>query len=225
MNASIEGLIEFWNERGFTVKKFYYVVKDDYREVYALIFTNAKAIATKHKIDCEIFTCKDIEDVFMNLDDENIYSILGGIIPSPENISNVDFDSMNEVVNYLKNRNALKTTEIVPTNPNFDDKITFNDLSKVISDFLNIGQRQNYAINDFFELNSTFIKEDLREIFNSLYREGLETIPESETKNDEIFQYIVGKASPNQKQSTYNAVYVLMAYYFEYCDIFETPIN
>jgi len=223
MNSSIEGLLEFWNERNFVVKKFYYVVKDNYKEVYPLVFTNAKAISKKRDIDCEILMCKDIEDIFMKLDENLMIDVLGGMIPNPDNISTIDFNSMDDVVNFLKERKVIKINEIIPANPNFDEKIVFNNLSEIISQFLNNGQRQNFAINDFFQLNSKFIKEDLREIFNSLYNEAIGIIPESETKNDEIYQYIVEKSSPNGKQATYDAVYVLMAYYFEYCDIFETP--
>lgn len=225
MDNSIAGLLSFWKERGFDVKKFNYVVKDNYREVYASIYTNAKKIAEKYKIECEIILCKDVEDIFMGLDEDKMINVLGGIIPNAENISNFDYDIMNEVVNHLKERNVRNILEKIPSNPNFDNKIIFNSLSEIISNFLNIGQRQNFAINDFFQLNSKFIKEDLREIFSTLYEEGKELIPNSKSKNDEIFQYIVEKSSPNEKQSTYDAIFVLMAYYFEYCDIFETPIN
>ena len=161
----------------------------------------------------------------MSLDEDKMVTILGGMIPNPDNISNFEYDTMNEVINHLKERKPRKILERIPLKPDFDKKIIFNSLSEVVSEFLNIGQRQNYAVNDFFQLNSNFIKEDLRKIFSTLYEEGKELIPESETKNDEIFQYIVEKSSPNEKQITYDAIFVLMAYYFEYCDIFETPIN
>lgn len=223
MDSSIAGLLSFWKERGFNVKKFNYVVKDNYKDVYALIYTNAKKIAVKYNIECEILLCKDIEDIFMSLDEDKMIYVLGGLIPIADNISNFEYDTMNDVVNHLKERKARNILEKIPSNPNFDNKIVFNSLSEVISEFLNIGQRQNFAINDFFQLNSKFIKEDLREIFSTLYEEGKELIPISETKNDEIFQYIVEKSSPNEKQSTYDAIFVLIAYYFEYCDIFETP--
>ncbi|NRT15900.1 hypothetical protein HNP99_002260 [Flavobacterium sp. 28A] len=225
MEASIIGLLSFWKEKGFEVKRFNYVVKDNYKNVYALTYTNAKLIAKKYQIECEVITCKDLEDIFMEFDLEEMESILGGMIPNPDNISNFEYDVMNEVVNHLKERKSRNILEKIPSNPNFDNKITFNSLSEVISEILNISQRQNYAINDFFQLNSKFIKEDLREIFTTLYEEGKELIPESETKNDEIFLYIVEKSIPNDKHNTQDAIFVLMAYYFEYCDIFETPTN
>lgn len=225
MDSSVAGLIAFWKERSFDVKKFNYVVKDNFQNIYASIFANAKVLSKKFDIECQIMLCKDIEDIFMSLNEDNMIAILGGMIPNPDNISNFEYGIMDEVVNHLKERKARNILEKIPSNPNFDNKIVFNSLSEVISDCLNSGQRQNFAINDFFQLNSKFIKEDLREIFSTLYEDAKELIPDSETKNDEIFQYIVEKSSPNEKQSTYDAIFVLMAYYFEYCDIFETPID
>jgi hypothetical protein len=63
----------------------------------------------------------------------------------------------------------------------------------------------------------------LRIRFNSVYKEGLIEIPNSNTKNDELFFYILRQVSPYSKLGVHNAVYILMAYYFEYCDIYETP--
>lgn len=225
MEASITGLIEFWEEKDFKVSKFFYVVKDDYKNVYPLLYTNAKAIAKKYKIECEILTCKDLEDVFLKIDEDKMIDILGGIIPDPLNITNIEYGVMQEVIAFLLKSKAPKIKEEIPPNPDFEKKIQFNSLSKAVADFLNAGQRQNFVINDFFELNSKFIKEELRQIFNNTYKEAILEIPESESKNDEVFQFIADKSSPEDNFAFHNAVYVLMAYYFEYCDIFETPIN
>lgn len=222
MEASVNGLIDFWTKNNFEVKKFYFVVKDDYKNVYASFYTNAKALSTKLKIECEILLCKDIEDIFLKLDDEKIVDVIG-LIPDPLNIDNVEFGIMGEVINHLLKSKNSKTKYQIPINPDFDKKIAFNSLSRAVSDFLNAGQRQNFVIKEYFELNSNFLKEDLRQVLNEIYKKGVDEIPDSSTKNDEIFQYIVEKSSPLDNFAVHNAVYVLMAYYFEYCDIFETP--
>lgn len=222
MDSSISGLLKFWEEKDFKVKKFYYVVKDDYRNVYALIYTNAKVIAKKYKIECEIITCRDIEDIFLKLDEDKIINVIGNI-PDPLNVENVDYGVMNEVIAFLLNTSAPKITEKIPVLPDFDKKILFNSLSKIVSDFLNAGQRQSFVINEYFELNSKFYKEELRQIFSNIYKQAVKEIPDSDIKNDEIFQYIVDKSSPRDNIAYNSAVYILMAYYFEYCDIFETP--
>lgn len=223
MDTSIKELLDFWTKNNFEVKKFYFVVKDDYKNVYASLYTNAKAIATNNKIECEILICKNLEDTFLKLDEDKIIDVLGGIIPDPLNIENVEYSIMQEVIAFLLNSNAPKIKEVIPAHPDFEKKIVFNSLSKAVSDFLNAGQRQNFAIKEYFELNSKFIKEELRQAFNNIYQQAVKEIPESDTKNDEVFQFIVDKSSPKDNFAFHNTVYVLMAYYFEYCDIFEAP--
>ena len=189
MDSSIKGLMKFWEEKEFKVNKFYYVVKDDYKNVYALLYTNAKTIAKTFEIECEILTCKNIEDAFLKLDEDKIIDVLGGIIPDPLNIENVEYSIMQEVIAFLLNSNAPKIKEVIPAHPDFEKKIVFNSLRKAVSDFLNAGQRQNFAIKEYFELNSKFIKEELRQAFNNIYQQALKEIPESDTKNDEVFQF------------------------------------
>lgn len=224
MDASIKGLIDFWQNKGFNVKKFYYVIKDDYKNVYASVFTNAKAISLKYNLDCEILTCKDLEDVFLKLNDDQIMNVIG-MLPDPLNIDYVDYSTMHDVIGFLLKSKVPKISEQIPETPNFDRKIQFNSLSSITASFLNAGQRQSFVIKEYFELNSKFIKEDLRQIFNDIYKNAVKEIPDSETKNDEIFQYILDKSSPIDNFAHYSAVYILMAYYFEYCDIYETPID
>lgn len=223
MESSIKGLRSFWMEKGFKVRKFYYVVKDDYRNVYALLYTNAKAIAKKYNMECEILICKNLEDSFLELDEDKMIEVLGSIIPDPLNIGNVEYSIMHEVISFILNRSVSKIKEVIPMHPDFEKKIIFNAISKAVSDFLNAGQRQSFVIKEYFELNSKFLKEELRQAFNNLYLQAVKDLPISETKNDEIFQFIADKSSPKDNFAYHNAVYVLLAYYFEYCDIFETP--
>jgi hypothetical protein len=115
--------------------------------------------------------------------------------------------------------------ESLPANPDFDKKIQFNGLSFHIGSFLQFARLQNHAVRQYFEFNSNFTRNELREKFNGLYKDGLNQISSSNNVNvnDEVFFYILNKASPVNKKAVKDAVIVLMAYYFEYCDIFESP--
>lgn len=75
--------------------------------VYALLYTNAKAIAKKYNIECEILTCKDVEDTFLKLNDDNIIDVIGNI-PDPLNINNVEYGVMKEVIDFLLKRKGPK---------------------------------------------------------------------------------------------------------------------
>jgi len=223
LEEDFNGLYEYWTTKGFIIKKYYFVVNDKYKGVYPTLFVKAKALGKEKDIECKILTCKNVEDIFLALSDEKIIDIVG-LLPDVLDIQGPEYDVMNEVIRFLLKIPIPKIAELIPEDVNFDKKIVFNSLSRAVSEYLNAGRRQNFAIKEYFELNSDFTKEELRQKFTGIYKEAQILIPESETRNDEILQFIIEKASPNSTLPIYNAVYVLIAYYFEYCDIFETPI-
>ncbi len=69
------------------------------------------------------------------------------------------------------------------------------------------------------------MKDELRVTFNELYQQGLQNFPESETKNDLVFFYIVDKAYPMKDRVYQHAIFVLMAHFFAFCDVFEEPVK
>ena len=87
-----------------------------------------------------------------------------------------------------------------------------------------MGNLQSHYVDEYFQVRSDFSKEDLRQRFVALYDEGRNLITDSEYKNDTVFFYIYERATPDKKKPIQDAVLVLMAYYFEFCDIFEAPI-
>ena len=66
-------------------------------------------------------------------------------------------------------------------------KIIFNKLSEQVAVYLKSHRINEGVINDFFEYNSNFIKNELRNVFNGLYNEALTVIPDATNKSDEIF--------------------------------------
>jgi hypothetical protein len=113
--------------------------------------------------------------------------------------------------------------EIIPTSPDFEKKIVFNKLSEAVASLLRFGDYQKHIIEDYFKLNSDYAKSTLRNIFSILYTEGINIASEGKEKSDLVFFYILNKACPKSNKPIQDAALVLMAYYFEYCDIFETP--
>jgi hypothetical protein len=223
LEEDFKGLVKYWKEKGFTINKYYFVVNDKYKGAYPTLHVKAKKLTTDYKIDCTICTAKNLEDKFLLLDEHQIIDVIG-FLPNALEIESPNYDVMHEVIKHLLKIEVPSILEQIPDDINFDNKIVFNSLSRTISEYLNAGRRQNFAIKEYFELNSQFTKEELRNIFTGIYRKAVVEISDSPTKNDEIFQYILEIASPNKTKAIYDSVYVLMSYYFEYCDIFETPI-
>ena len=220
--ADFTGLYSYW--QSITPIRFYfYTVNDKYRGVYASLYDELQKIRNQYpEIVADSFLSKNLEDIFLRLDQTAIDSIIG-IVPSPDDIS-VEYGVMKNVVDYLLKVETNPQQEIIPINPDFDNKISFNKLSEQVAAYLKSHRINEYAINDFFELNSDFAKNELRNVFNGLYSEALSIIPDSEDKNDKVFFYIYEKSYPKHSVAVDAAIFALMAYYFEYCDIFEAPV-
>lgn len=220
--ADFTGLYSYW-QNITPIRFFFYVVNDKYKGAYASLYNELEKIRSQYTdVATNSFLSKDLEDIFLNLDETAITDIIG-IIPTPDNIE-LEYDVMKNVVDYLLKVETNPLKEIIPLNPDFANKISFNNLSEKVAHYLNCHRINEYAINDFFELNSNFAKNELRDVFNGLYNEALNIIPDSEDKNDIVFFYIYKKAYPKHSVAIDSAIFTLMAYYFEYCDIFEAPV-
>ena len=224
LNEDFSGIIKHWKDQGYEINEFNYAVNDKYKGSYPTLIKAINEIQKTHGIKTRLYRNKHLEEAFLSLQEDKILDIIG-FLPDPDRIENLDFNIMNQVVNFLLSSEATFKQEAIPDNPDFDEKIEFNSLSKQVKSYLDYARFQRYQIDEYFEFNSNFEREELRLRFNELYREALIKIPEGETQSDEIFFHIAEKAAPKNTQAILNAVFILMAYYFEYCDIFEAPIQ
>lgn len=225
LDTTIDGIFSFWQPIS-PITEFYFVINDQYKGAWPSISLQLAVIAQKNKIKAGTLLCKDLEDIFLQLQEDDIIEILGGLLPSAANITNIDISSLGEVINHLLNSERRQKDERFPNDPNFDKKIRFNHLSEEYSMFLKVAYRQTYMIDDYFTYNSSFIKQDLKLVFSEFYAKAQESIPETiENRSDIIFQRIWDDASPRNSSPFRNAALVLMSHYFESCDIFEEPIE
>gem|GEM_PF-269529 len=218
------GLYKYWNGQVAPIKEFYYVVNDKYSGCFPSLFPELTKIENAHPgVSCAPFLSNQLEDLFMRLSDVDKHDIIG-IVTIPEEIT-LDVSVLNEVITYLGKLDVAYIKEDFPQNPNFEEKIEFNNIGPQIATILQFGSYQDGALKEYFTINSTFTKNDLRNTFNQLYLEGIQEIPDSPDKNDLVFFYIVNKAFPSNKKVIKDAIFVLMSYFFGYCDIFEEPVK
>lgn len=217
------GLYKHWNATVTPIKEFNFVLNDKYQGTYPSLHPELTKIETNHTgVTCKPFLSQHLEDVFLKLPHNHIEDILGKI-PSAEEIS-LNVSVLNDVIEYLIGLKDGASPEKFPVNPNFEDKILFNSLSSHVATFLKYGSYQDGSLKEYFKLNSTFAKDDLKNTFSQLYQDAVKEIPDSADKNDLVFFDIVKKAYPATGKIYKDAVLVLMAYFFSYCDIFEEPV-
>lgn len=218
-----EGLLNYWQNIS-PVKSFYYVLHDRYKGAYPTTYKALAELEAKHKIQCQPFLNKDLEDTFWQLNDDKIVNIVG-FLPNISMLENVEFSALKEVVEFLMEMHPQYHEPTRPDNLNFNEKIKFNKLSNRPANLLKEGDYQKGNVEEYFRVRSSFEKNELRNRFVALYTEGCQLLPDSDEKNDAVFFRILEKASPRNAKAVQDAVIILMAYYFECCDIFEEPFK
>lgn len=226
LQTNFQRLYKEWQE-STPIQHYYFVINDKYKGTYPDI---EKAIAELRKqygeITFGIMLAKDVEAIFMGLQEDGMTDIIGSI-PDPMKISSIDYSVMNEVISHIMNYVGTAIQENYEYEPNFDKKIEFNALSRYVSSILEAKVRDSYILDEYFRRNSEYTRNEIRDRFRTLYEqakiETQDTSIEHINIPDLVFFHIVSKASPDPKQAIKDAVYVLMAYYFAACDIYEEP--
>lgn len=220
--TDFKGLYSYWNVQVAPIKEFNFVLNDKYRGAYASLHPELTKIELAHNgVKCNPFLMQHLEDIFLKLPHYHIEDILGKV-PSAEQI-NLNVSILNEIIEYLISIKDGYHIDYFPANPDFEEKISFNSLSSPIANLLRYGSFQDGALKEYFKLNSTFTKEELKQTFSNLYKKGLEEIGSIENRSDLVFFYILKNSYPDTQKVFQDAVLVLMSYFFGYCDIFEEP--
>ena len=92
--------------------------------------------------------------MLFSLADDVISSIIG-FIPNPENLGNLDYSLLNEVIQHVfQNTKKLDTQQGLDV-PDFDEKIKVNKLSHSIHALLTTGSFQVGALEEYFNTNGS----------------------------------------------------------------------
>lgn len=221
LKEDFNGLYSYW-QKLCPIHHFFYVINDKFKGGFPSIYAELSKIHNEHPdVETGLFLAKDLENICLNLSDEDIDACLG-YVPEIESID-VDYEVLNEVISYLLSVKVDLSAEFIPTNPDFDKKISFNGLSETIGHYLRSHRINEHYVEDFFSLNGTYTKDTLRGIFNGLYNKASSSIEDAEDKPDQVFTYILQNSCKRHDFALDNAILTLMSYYFEYCDIFQAP--
>ena len=223
------GLIKYW-QHVYPIRRFSFVFNDKFKGSFPTIETDLAAIQSEHKLEsCSSFLAKHLEDTLFGLEDDQILAIIGHI-PDPSQIKTIDYSILREVINLILTSRKLVDSTILYNAPDFTDKIEFNGLGPQTASLLQVGSFHVGEINDYFKLNAEYIKQELRDALNRIYLNAKSKYNEISASNREsladlIFFNILDEISPEKTKDTQDAAIVIMAYFFESCDIFEDPAS
>lgn len=208
------GLAAQWSP----INEFYFVINDKYKGVNADCEQTIQELRALHNLDSAGFkTAKDLENSLFELDDDQILAITG-FIPDPANIK-LDYSILNEVIDHIMRLPLGNDDDPKITLPDWDKKVELNMLSGFVSQLLSNGCIHLYNLDMYLKNNSDFLADSLRDRMNEIYLQEKEN-----NIGDKLFLAIVNCASPRAELMYQSSVIVIMAKYFETCDIFEEPV-
>ena len=215
LEKDFDGLIKKWNP----VNEFFFVVNDKYKGVNADCEIIIQKIKKTHNLLKAAFkTPKDLENILFTLTDDQIISVTG-YLPDPMKIKKLDFSILNEIIVYIMQLHLPQVNDSEMILPDWDEKVKFNKLTSLPSLYLNNGYFQIGALDEYLKNNGDFMAEELKEKMRQIY-----IVEKLDGKSgDDLFWAVVNKAAPKAESPLQSAVIVIMAKYFETCDIFEEP--
>lgn len=221
IEKDLEGLMEYWDER-CQVKEYNFVMNDKYKGAYPEINAKILEMGKKYNISTKLLLASQLENIFFQLKDEDIAEILGSIIVVPS--EDLSFMSLNEVIEGIMNL-PIKESESLVLPAEMEEKIKFNNLNGQIGNILSQHSIYIGQLEEYFSNKGDFEREKVQQILAKIYEESKNEInDECIDSNSLRFLYIVKKITPPKSNvSIVNAIYILMSYYFESCDIFQNP--
>lgn len=219
------------------VKTFKYVINDHFRVTpggYPSTISALEGLRQQYHLDeCSLFLSKDLEDVILNLPEEKIISLIG-FPPNPSEIAVLELSLVNEVITHIVESTQIRSLKQSLTSPDFDKKIEFNGL-QATAIWLKEANFRIGTLEDYFRSNGKYVRQEVRDKLKTIYEASKEiefnnaTSAES-SEADARLMYILDEITPIKEgcngrllKELQDAALVIMAYFFETCDIYEEP--
>jgi hypothetical protein len=165
----------------------------------------------------------------MELDHDKKESIILGV---PSDIPDfIDSRIIAELLKHLADNISLKISLLNETAPLFDTKIVLNGLTPPISLYLKSYSYQTQDVDDFLNRRNIGLKQSIASEMQDIYKESRIAIPEDVEDSPNIsyvwmMEKLIpenAKSHPHTLKAYREASQVILAKYFEICDIYEHP--
>jgi hypothetical protein len=230
IKTDFAGLHKHWQSQGIGIKEFYFVLNDKYNGAYASTDFALNELKTTHATleIADKFLCQHLEAELFLINDDQISYVVGGVL-DPSNISTIDYGIMSEVLTFVRDQPSKPFEPGKLIAPILDEKIVFNGLNATRS-LLENSWYQCGVVDDYFRNESDFAKNELRNKLNSLYIAGKEKHKHAAAgeMGDLVFSEILENMIPEDVNNVTRKIYkeaaaIIMAAFFDTCDIFEEP--
>lgn len=226
--ADFSKLIAKWGE----IKKYTFVMNDRFEGIPSLVDKKLKELKEKYKLeDACSFNANHLLEEFMSLD-EDIRMEIAGYYPNkiPDY---VDSRAVGELLTHLAEKPNSDISFTHDTAPEFDKKIAINGLSEECGKRITTYSYQVETVDNFFQSSEAWLKQSIAQELKQLYLQSKEEFPDDlECAADMRYFWMVQSLmpvpmvqNPLAHKAYSAAAELILAKYFETCDIYEHPNN
>jgi hypothetical protein len=226
------GLRTQWKQ-GTPIYAYRFVFNDEYRGAPPDVVLACEALQRKYNVDARPMLAHELEDEALKLAPDQLMDIIQAPIPPVDLFPSVDFSVLRDVIRHVLENPVPLSRDLVLRAPDLSKKIKFNGLTTPVDHLLHTASWQVEAVTDYFSRSSGGGRQELRNKLSGLYlasRRRFSRKKDSAEFGDLVFFNLLEKmepadarANPQQAAATQTAALVVMAYYFESCDVFEDP--
>ena len=217
LGADFNGLVKQWPN----VHEFYFVFNDKYLGINPDASATIDAIGGQYNLKKTGFIlASHLEDVLFGLSDDQIQMIVGGI-PDPAKLHTINYSIINEIIEKIKNFPCEDDDSNLIV-PDWEKKIVFNNLSASVGMRLGNGSLFLGKLNEYLNNQSKFTADDIRSRLRELYNTEKK---HQHYQGDVLFWRMVKLLVPQNTKEFQEAAIVILAKYFETCDVFEEPVE
>ncbi|WP_125925547.1 ABC-three component system protein [Halomonas aestuarii] len=171
---------------------------------------------------------KELLKFFMELPTGERQDLIGGV---PAELPEfVEASAVGELLSYLADNPSFSFGCLSGKAPDFDEKAEYNGLSEYVKKRIEVSSYQAFLVDDFLEADSD-LKQSISEEVNKKYQESKQVISDAaEGAADLRYFWLVeslipevSNMNPHSQQAFWSAAELILAKYFESCDVYEDP--
>ncbi|GIH62230.1 ABC-three component system protein [Microbispora siamensis] len=209
------------NKRSGQFDTFVFVHNDmrgTHPEIAAML---AEAQRAHKPLNIEIMGRRRLWQKIMKLDLAEVEDLLGCPIPITDSIYGIGMEDLEPLLDHLKT--ATVSPDPLHRIPQVsEEKLDYNELDGDSRESLVKAMKSTHLIDEYYDLRIMEIqRKEVAEGFRIYYQQVREAWTAAEDILWQLEMYVLGNMRHDPR--THRAAQVILAYFFERCDIFEQP--
>ena len=211
------------------IRQYSFVINDRFCGIPAPVSQAMQTLKCNHCLEeTRAVGADDLERRFHDLSDLDREEICGGI---PSDMPGfIDPSAVGDLLNHLADRSSPISLLLKGEAPDLDEKIQFNGLCQGIANTLKCFSYQNGLVSNFFD-KAPELQQATAEEMRKLYEQSKLIVPDHDPDSASTrYVWMVDQLVPaamrrhkHTEQAYQDAAQVVIATYFETCDVYEHP--